>query len=93
MPGWLGEQFTPEEFRSMAHGEAQLPCHKTIGRKQELQCAGMAIYRANVVKRPRDPETLMLPKDRINVFDNPDEFVAHHRSTGIVSSEMDKEES
>lgn len=89
MPGWLGEQYSPEEFRAIAHSDSRFPCHRTIGKKEELQCAGMAIYRANVIKRPRDPAILILPVDREKVFATPDEFVTHHRSTGIVSSELD----
>ena len=89
MPGWLGEQYTPEEWRSIAHSDAKMPCHRTIGKKVELQCAGMSIYRANVVKSPRDLAVLRLPQDKELVFATPDEFVTHHRSTGIVSSELE----
>jgi hypothetical protein len=39
----------------------------------------MAIYRANVAKRPRDLETLRLPCDRDTVFASKAEFMDHHR--------------
>jgi len=90
MPGWLGEQYAPEEFRSIAHSDATFPCHRTIGKRAELQCAGMAIYRANVIKIPRDPAVLKLPQDKTSVFATPVEFVEHHRSLGLVSSELDQ---
>ena len=88
MPGWLGEQFTPEGFCAIAHSDMGMPCHLTIGKRQELQCAGMAIYRGNVSKRPRDRAVLVLPANREQVFAGSDEFIAHHRSHGIVSSEL-----
>ena len=90
MPGWLGEQYSPEEFVAIAHSEMQFPCHRTIEQREQHQCAGMAIYRANVVKIPRDPSTLRLPADKSAVFAAAPEFVEHHRSLGLVSSEMEE---
>ena len=88
MPGWLGEQYSPEEFRAIAHSDMKFPCHRTIGRTPELQCAGLAIYRANVIKTPRDRTVLRLSQNKELVFATGDEFATHHRSTGLVSSEL-----
>lgn len=41
------------------------------------QCAGAAIYRANVVKSPRDPLILQLPANKVTVF-SWGEFERHH---------------
>jgi hypothetical protein len=42
------------------------------------QCAGAAIYRANVAKNTRSDQTLRLPKDPKMVFNTPFEFWDHH---------------
>lgn len=74
LPGWLGGN-TAEEWIAMAHGESYIDCHCTTNQ----QCAGAAIYRANVLKRVRHPEALVLPKDKTLVFSWPNEFLAHHK--------------
>ena len=71
--GWLGD-LTAEEWVRAAHGEATVECHALTG----VQCAGIAIYRRNVGKVPRDPDQLRLPADRLLVFSNPVEFLTHH---------------
>lgn len=71
--GWLASD-TPAEWMRMAHGETRHECHTLLPQ----QCAGAAIYRANVVKRPRDRTLLQLPADRAKVFASPAEFLAHH---------------
>lgn len=73
LPGWLGGE-TVKDFVNMAHGEVQYNCHVIVNQ----QCAGMAVYRANVAKRCHDPKTLHLPKDKETVFATPFEFVEHH---------------
>lgn len=73
LAGWTGSQ-TPDEWVAEAHGEARIECHTMSG----AQCAGAAIYRANVCKLPRDRALLQLPKDRVNVFSTPIEFKGHH---------------
>lgn len=73
LKGWLGGA-TPEAWVREAHGEHPVPCHTING----AQCAGIAIYRRNVCKTPRDPEALRLPADREKVFATPMEFTAHH---------------
>lgn len=72
-PGWLGGTSADEWIRA-AHGEARIECHTMKG----AQCAGAATYRANVCKRTRDPEDLVLPQDKARVFASRAEFLAHH---------------
>ncbi len=74
LPGWLGTM-TVDEWIKAAHGEAHVECHTLIG----AQCAGCAIYRRNVCKRMRNPESLDLPADREKVFATPAEFREHHQ--------------
>jgi hypothetical protein len=77
LPGWLGGS-TPEEYRRLAHADTIVDCHAI----RKTQCAGLAIYRANVVKRP--PEgALVLSADREAVFATPMEFVAHHQRENL----------
>lgn len=72
LPGWLGAN-TPEEWLQFAHRDVVIPCHVLNG----AQCAGAAIYRANVLKIPVEPN-LQLPKDKGKVFATPNEFLQHH---------------
>ncbi len=74
LSGWTGAT-TPEQWIALAHGEGKADCH-TVGNQQ---CAGLATYRANVCKSPRDPATLTLPRDTVRVFGNPHEFLTHHK--------------
>lgn len=72
LPGWLGD-YKPGEYVRLAHSDHMVNCHVIVNQ----QCAGMAIYRANVVKRC-DPPNLRLPKNTDKVFATPMEFLAHH---------------
>lgn len=72
VPGWLGGS-TPEEYQRLAHSDFIVPCHV----HPNQQCAGMAIYRANVCKRV-DPPGLVLPKNKELVF-GLGEFLPHHK--------------
>ena len=74
--GWLG-RLTAREWLRVAHGENLVACHVI----DNQQCAGLAIYRANVVKLVHDPDVLRLPADREKVFANPMQFTAHHEKT------------
>jgi len=75
--GWLGEM-SAQEWRDLAHGEGSADCHAlTQPNGDAWQCAGLAIYRANVCKSVRDPKALRLPADRVKVFSF-GEFVKHH---------------
>jgi hypothetical protein len=72
---------TIETFLDHAHSESLMDCHLGDGK---VQCAGAAIYRANVCKSTRHPETIMeLPADPALVFTTPMEFTAHH-SIGLI---------
>ena len=73
LAGWLGNM-SVDEWLQAAHGEALIDCH-TVSNQQ---CAGSAIYRANVCKLVRDPSILKLKPDRQLVFASRMEFRAHH---------------
>ena len=73
LPGWLGP-LEVEEWVQVAHGDDPVMCHT----REPLQCAGVAIYRKNVCKNPRNPETLRLDKDHDAVFSTPTEFEEYH---------------
>ncbi len=72
LPGWLGG-VSIEEWLAAAHGEGRIDCHTLLG----AECAGAAVYRANVAKLCRGA-ALRLPADREAVFGSPAEFAAHH---------------
>ena len=79
LPGWLGGP-TVDGWLAFAHSDDVILCHTLIG----PQCAGVAIYRANVAKLPRDPDVLRLPADRERVFASPNEFRNHHEGGTLV---------
>lgn len=80
--GWLGP-YTPEEWLAHAHGETVISCHK----HRSQQCAGAAIFRANVFKETRHQEALRLPRDKA-VFCSNEEFTLHHYKHGETSGNM-----
>ena len=73
LASWLGALSAPEWLK-VAHSDAKVACHTTLNQ----QCAGAAIYRANVAKISRDPTVLRLDADRAAVFATPAEFTDHH---------------
>lgn len=75
LKGWLGGS-TPMAFVAAAQGDGRMDCHVIVNR----ECAGAAIFRSNICKRPRDPYVLRLPANRDDVFSSPVEFQAHHTS-------------
>jgi hypothetical protein len=81
--GWLGG-LTSQQWVRAAHGDEVIDCHVHTG----AQCAGAAIYRANVAKLPRDAANLRLPADREAVFASPDQFKEHHEEVGILSDDL-----
>jgi hypothetical protein len=81
--GWLGAN-TAEEWVDIAHGEAQVECHSLTG----VQCAGIAIYRANVYKLPRNRTILRLPRDESLVFKSIAEFLAYHKRMPNMSTNL-----
>lgn len=76
--GWLGGGSVADWVAS-AKGDDKLECHVLRG----AQCAGGATFRANICKRPRDPEALVLPPDRGAVFATTAEFEGHHERCGL----------
>jgi hypothetical protein len=82
--GWLGGA-SKEEWIQVAHGDQVVPCHTLKG----AQCAGLAVYRANVAKLPYPPN-LKLPKDKELVFAMPNQFLEHHsRLPGVADISED----
>jgi hypothetical protein len=79
IPGWLGGN-TAEDFVMLAQGDASYPCH-TLRPKDAAgwQCAGLATFRANICKSPRDPDVLRTRPNKTLVFSWPLEFMNHHR--------------
>lgn len=75
-PGWLG-RLSVDEWLRAAHGESLIDCHTTTN----WQCAGAAIYRANVAKNCYLPGVLKLGPDPRRVFAAPTEFIKHHSRT------------
>jgi hypothetical protein len=72
VPGWLGGH-EPQEFVRLGHNDQTYHCHVITNQ----QCAGLAIFRANVIKRC-DPPNLRLPENRALIFAWDNEFLAHH---------------
>ena len=79
--GWLGGN-TKEEWSALVQGEVLIPCHALKG----PQCAGAAILRGNMCKRPRDRSLLVLPPDRDRVFSHTREFEDHHAKLPVKPS-------
>lgn len=81
LPGWLGGS-SPEEYRSLAHSDVIIECHAVkLDEDQHAECAGAAVYRANVVKRAPEGAMELVP-DKEHVFATPMEFVEHHSGAG-----------
>ena len=86
LAGWLGG-LTRQEWVSLLHSDERIDCHAIIG----PQCAGAAIYRANICKLPRDKTLLRLQADRLLVFGSPIEFAEHHCDTSVTATLERKE--
>lgn len=82
--GWLGG-IDSATWVQAAHGEETIECHVLEG----AQCAGAAIYRANVCKNPRDPKVLHLKADHNKIFSSPKEFLAHHNTKTNTEDDED----
>lgn len=83
-PGQLGGSF-PTVFIGQAYGPFMLSCHMDPAYAADrrspdlLQCAGAAIFRANVGVAALMPKKLhALPADGKLVFATPAELLAHH---------------
>lgn len=82
LPGHLGH-LTAAEWAEMAHGEGPMACHLTTNPASSwvgtMQCAGMAQFRRNIFKSPRDPLIAVAPeRDTVTVFAWDNEMIAHH---------------
>lgn len=78
VPGWLGSM-SVEQWHRAAHSDCRIDCHtRKRNDAEHWQCAGAAIYRANVIKRV-DPPNLELPKNLKLVFGF-SEFDEHHKA-------------
>jgi len=75
--GYLGNN-EAKNFAILANHDGNFPCHLTMGKKQERQCAGRAIMWAKQCKVSRDKSVPSLPVDREKVFSNIYEFNQHH---------------
>ncbi len=87
-PGWLGggvEGLAPN-YMQMALSDANTPCHMSPGffaddASRMRPCAGLAAFRANVIKQPRGGSALtavLAVGKRSDVFATPGEFMDHH---------------
>lgn len=75
----------PETYLGQILGPFWLPCHNSAGYEQNRmdmrheQCAGAAIFRANVGVDAMMPSALLhLPKGHPSVLTGPVEFLQHH---------------
>jgi hypothetical protein len=94
-PGYLGGSH-PLTYIGQAQGPFVLPCHKACNfedpgwRAKTIstrQCAGAAIYRANVGVAYRLPGTIHhLPPSK-EVFGSPEEFLSHHTKISIAEAQ------
>lgn len=87
--GWLADQ-SPADYCQMAHSDDLIQCHtKKFPDGNHVQCAGAAIYRANVAKYCHPPN-LKLPGDKEVVFGSPVEFVEYHGRKKLTLSKFRK---
>jgi hypothetical protein len=78
VPGWLAG-LKPSDWIAKVHSDLRMDCHTLKDNKgKHFQCAGAAIYRANVCKSPRDFNILRLKADTKHVF-SWKEFEEHHK--------------
>lgn len=89
IPGALGGS-PPEVYIGQAYGPFYVPCHMQYGERESMaqvkaeceqihQCAGMAIFRANLgIDRHLPGALTKLPKDPALVFATEAEFLSHH---------------
>jgi len=80
LPGWLGG-LTADQWIVLAHEDGTAECHTTKYPSGEFhQCYGLAQYRRNVCKLPRDPRIRRVKEaDLESVFGSAGEFLQHHK--------------
>lgn len=84
----------PSVYIGQAVGPFFLPCHMDPGymlnRESHhlMQCAGAAIFRANLGVSSIMPEFLLeLPPGHVSVFDTPAQLLAYHNQTSVAEAE------
>lgn len=75
LPGWLGGSST-QDFVEIALSDVPYTCHALL----RVQCAGLAIFRANICKLPRDRSVLKLAANKKTVFASVNAFHAYHQT-------------
>jgi len=86
----------PLVYVGQSEGPFWLPCHmekeyngKDTDPSKVNQCAGAAIYRANVGVASKMPEKILaLPEDKDNVFNTHAELYAHYTKTPLEIAEQ-----
>lgn len=86
LKSWLGG-LSVTQWLAGVHLEMRVECHVFEG----AQCAGAAIFRGNICKLPRDPDTLRLPADHKKVFSNDHQFEEHHGDIEPMAEDDDDE--
>lgn len=84
--GWLGGS-SPAEYCLDAHQDSLIECHTKLMGGEPIQCAGAAIYRANVCKCC---DGFSLPVDKERVFASPKEFLEHHTKSKLTDKKISK---
>lgn len=94
-PGFTGGA-DPAVFVGQAVGPFLLPCHMDTRYAEErhspelVQCAGAAIYRANIGAADRLPGAMLrCSPDPAAVFTSPAELLAHHRQVALEDAEAE----
>lgn len=80
--GWLGP-WDPQTWVNIAQSEERIECHTSKDRESgdQWNCAGAAIFRANIFKDLRDPLAFRLKRNVTAVFAWGKEFIEHHLSS------------
>lgn len=92
--GHLGP-LSATEWVEKAHSDAAIECHLTVRQSgaewnEVRQCRGAAIFRANVLKTPRNPLVVTGPQDREAVFASNQEFIEHHSIVDVTLKLVDE---
>ena len=92
-PGRTGNS-SPTILIGQAYGPFFLPCHMdpayTRDRRSTdlLQCAGAAVFRANVGVAEKMPEALLQLPASHDAFETPEELIAHHAKVTVEVANM-----
>lgn len=90
-PGWLGGH-PAKEFVSAVFADEPVACHLTVKEdgapsNTEAYCAGALIFARNICKKSRDRGRPELPRNFVDVFSTPKEFLEHHNDTTPLKKE------